>query len=237
MKNVAIIPARGGSIRIPRKNIRQFCGKPIIAYSIEIAIESGLFDKVIVSTDDKEIASIAEEYGAEVPFMRPPELADAYTGTNDVISHAVKELKLLGYVYDYVCCIYATAPLLDCFYITEGIEKLSKAETKRFAFGVSKFDYPVQRSFTIDDNDSIAMLQPETLNTRSQDLPDVYHDAGQFYWADTEAYLSGKVNFFSSLSIPVELPKYLVQDIDDEDDWKRAELMHQALQPSTDIKC
>jgi len=233
MKNVAIIPARGGSVRIPRKNIRLFCGKPIIAYSIELAIKSELFDRVIVTTDDKEIASVAKQYGAETPFERPVNLADAYTGTNDVISHAVKELKQLGNEFDYVCCIYATAPLIDISYLKEGLNRLNKTDNKRYSFAVTKFDYPVQRSFTIDENESITMLQPETLNTRSQDLPVVYHDAGQFYWAKAEAYLNDEVNFFSPLSIPIVLPKYLVQDIDDEDDWQRAELMYQAIMGSS----
>ncbi len=228
MKNIAIIPARGGSVRIPRKNIRQFCGKPIIAYSIELAIQSGLFDTVVVSTDDKEIALIAKQYGAEVPFYRPEPLADKYTGTNEVITHVIKKLKQQGDEYDYVSCIYATAPLLENIFLKQGLEELINDVNKKFSFGVTKFDYPVQRSFTIDSDALISMLQPETLNTRSQYLPSVYHDAGQFYWSKAEDYLQNKVNYFSRTSIPVIIPKYLVQDIDDEDDWIRAELMYQS---------
>lgn len=230
MINVAIIPARGGSKRIPRKNIRHFGGKPIIAYSIEAAQKAGLFERIIVSTDDNEIASVAKQYGAEVPFIRPNELSDDYTGTNDVVVHAIKELQQSGVEVGFVCCIYATAPFLQPQYIAEGFEQLKANKHKHYAFSVGKFDYPVQRSFTLEgENQDIKLLSPESIGARSQDLPDVYHDAGQFYWALAQDFIEVKGGTFSSFSIPIVLPKYLVQDIDDKDDWRRAEYMYQAF--------
>lgn len=230
MINIAIIPARGGSKRIPRKNIRDFCGKPIIAYSIEAAIKSKLFDHVIVSTDDCEIAAVAKEYGAEVPFMRPDELSDDYTGTTDVIIHAINALQQSGMEIGYVCCLYPTAPFLQKKFIVQGLEQLKTQPNKRYAFSVCKFNYPVQRSFTIESAQcNVTPIEPEAIPKRSQDLPEVFHDAGQFYWALAEDFLEEKGGVFSALSIPIVLPNYLVQDIDDEDDWRRAEYMYQAL--------
>jgi len=228
MFNIAIIPARGGSKRIPRKNIKLFHGKPIIAYSIEVAKKSGLFDEVVVSTDDEEIANIAKQYGAIVPFVRPKKLSDDYTGTNDVIIHAINEMEHQGYHLDYVCCLYATSPLLQSHYLLSAYQKLSENRDKKFAFSVNKFSYPVQRSFTIEEGE-VTPINPSALPKRSQDLPDVYHDAGQFYLATAKSFLSGEGGVFSKSSIPVILPSFLVQDIDDEDDWKRAELLFQVL--------
>ncbi|WP_206484795.1 pseudaminic acid cytidylyltransferase [Thalassotalea sp. G2M2-11] len=229
MKNIAIIPARGGSKRIPRKNIREFCGKPIIAYSIEAALRSQLFEHVIVSTDDEEIAAISRKYGAEVPFVRPANLSDDYTGTNEVVVHAIQYLQKQGVDFNYVCCLYATAPFVQQQHLQEALEQLMNCKGKYYAFSVGKFDYPVQRSFTINvENKNISLLNPESIGARSQDLPDVYHDAGQFYWALAQDFVEIKGGTFSEFSIPYILPNYLVQDIDTEDDWRRAEYMYQA---------
>ncbi|NQZ22277.1 MAG: pseudaminic acid cytidylyltransferase [Colwellia sp.] len=231
MINVAVIPARGGSKRIHKKNIREFCGKPIIAYSIEAAINSGLFDRVIVSTDDRDIVDISKKYGAEVPFIRPLTLADDHTGTNDVVIHAIKALEAEGEKIAYVCCIYATAPFLQKEFIQRGLEQLQAAENKHYAFSVCKFNYPVQRSFTIESNErNITLLEPESIGARSQDLPEVFHDAGQFYWGLAQDFVNLiDGGMFSPFAIPIVLPNYLVQDIDDEGDWRRAEYMYKAL--------
>jgi len=230
MNNIAIIPARGGSKRIPDKNIKLFCGKPIIAYSIEAALQSGVFDTVLVSTDNEKIAKIAREYGAEVPFMRPDFLADDHTGTTDVIEHAIIEWQKLGHEINLACCIYATAPFLQKQYIVEAVNKLKQHPTKRSAFTVCKFNYPIQRSFTIElPGNNVKPVDATALPKRSQDLPSVFHDAGQLYIAKAEDFLNKKFNVFSDTSIPIILPHYLVQDIDDADDWRRAEYMYQAF--------
>lgn len=223
---VAIIPARGGSKRIPRKNIRPFMGKPIIAYSIATALESGLFDSVIVSTDDEEIAVVARRWGAEAPFLRPKELANDYTSTNAVVKHAIQWLEQGRAHVEYVCCIYATAPLLQIKYLREGYEKLIRSD-KSCVFSVTSFPFPIQRAIRIDSKGQVVPLYPEHINKRSQDLEEVYHDAGQFYWSKAKALLNDSVNF-SPTSLPVILPRYLVQDIDTPEDWRRAELMYQA---------
>jgi len=230
MSNIVIIPARGGSKRIPQKNIKLFCGKPIIAYSIETALQSGVFDTVLVSTDDENIAKIARQHGADVPFMRPQFLADDYTNTADVIEHAVTEWKKMGNEVDLVCCIYPTAPFIQKKYIVEAINALKKQKNKRSAFSVCKFNYPIQRSFMIESpNDTIIPIDKSALPKRSQDLPSVFHDAGQFYLSKADDVLSRSCDVFSASSIPIILPHYLVQDIDDEDDWRRAEYMYQAF--------
>jgi len=225
--NIAIIPARGGSKRIPRKNIKDFCGKPLIAYSIEAALKSQLFDKVIVSTDDEEIAKIAKKYGAEVPFVRPKELSDDFTGTGNVINHAIKFLQDNGETFEYVCTIYATAPLLQAKYLIEGYEKLKNSNAK-YSFSATSMPFPIQRTFKITKDFRCEMFTPEYFKTRSQDLEVAYQDAGQFYWNKT-AYRSKDI-IFGSDSIPIILPRYLVQDIDTPEDWGRAEIMHKVLQ-------
>ena len=225
-KAVAIIPARGGSKRIPKKNIKDFFGKPLIAYSIETALKSKLFSRVIVSTDDEEIASIAKEYGAEVPFIRPKELSNDFTGTSDVTKHAVDYLSSHGEVYDYVCTIYATAPLLQVEYLTKGLEKLQNSDAVN-AFSATSMPFPIQRTFRLTDEGRCKMFTPEHYNTRSQDLEVAYQDAGEFYWSKL-----GKISdetMFSKESIPVILPRHLVQDIDTLEDWYRAELMYKIL--------
>lgn len=225
--NIAIIPARGGSKRIPRKNIKLFFGQPLIAYSIKVALESQLFDRVIVSTDDQEIANIARELGAEVPFMRPQELSDDYSGTGDVVEHALSFMQASGEKYDYLCTIYATAPLLQSKFLIEGFNKLKDSNAQQ-AFSVASMPFPIQRCFKVNKNGRCEMFQPEHFYSRSQDLDEAYQDAGQFYWKNlnkTESDIT-----FGNNSIPIILPRYLVQDIDTPEDWQQAELMYQLLQ-------
>ena len=226
-KCVAIIPARGGSKRIPRKNIKNFFGKPLIAYSIEVAIKSNLFEKVIVSTDDEQIAKIAKQYGAVVPFIRPKELSDDFTGTVDVINHTIEYLENQGEHYDYICTLYATAPLLQEKYLIEGYKKLKNSDAIN-ALSATSMPFPIQRTFKLNIDGRCEMFTPEYYMTRSQDLEEAYQDAGQFYWTK----LGEKSNeiMFGKDSIPIILPRYLVQDIDTLEDWKRAELMYQALE-------
>ncbi len=223
---IAIIPARGGSKRIPRKNIKDFYGRPLIAYSIQTALASKLFDKVIVTTDDEKIVAIAKKYGAEVPFIRPKELADDFSGTQEVIDHALKWLENHGEHYDFVCTIYATAPLLKAQYLVEGYNIL-KASSAINAFSATSMPFPIQRTFKVTDDGRCEMFTPKYYMTRSQDLEEAYQDAGQFYWAKT-AKESQEV-MFGNDSIPVLLPRHLVQDIDTLEDWKRAEVMYKVL--------
>lgn len=222
---IAVIPARGGSKRIPRKNIKPFHGKPMIAYSIEAAKESGCFDRIVVSTDDEEIAEVAKTLGAEVPFVRPVDLADDFATTLDVIQHAITALNLAS--DSMICCIYATAPFISARDIQQGYELL-KTHKADYAFTATEFSFPIQRAFRLNKSDKVEMFYPEHLNTRSQDLEKAYHDAGQFYWGTYDAYTEG-VPFFSANSVPVVLPNYRVQDIDTPDDWKRAELLKEIL--------
>lgn len=224
-KAVAIIPARGGSKRIPRKNIKDFFGKPLIAYSIKTALKSNIFDKVIVSTDDEEIASIVKEYGADVPFIRPKELSDDFSGTGAVVSHALNWLKENGEDYEYVCTIYATAPLLQEKYLIEGFEKLTTSDAIN-AFSVTSMPFPIQRTFKITKENRCEMFWPENAMKRSQDLEEAYQDAGQFYFSK----IGIKSDFmFGKDSIPIILPRHLVQDIDTLEDWERAETLYKML--------
>jgi len=225
--NLAIIPARGGSKRIPRKNIRDFCGKPMIAWSIEAARRSGLFDHILVSTDDDEIAEIALSHGAEVPFRRPPELADDHTATRPVVNHAIREAETLWGEVEYVCCIYATAPFLRIGDLKQGFDRLVETGAE-FAFSVTSFPYPIQRALKLTPNGGVEMFYPEYRQSRSQDLEPAYHDAGQFYWGRTKAFLENK-DTFSNSSIPVVLPYWRVVDIDNEEDWARAEHLFKCL--------
>lgn len=227
--NVAIIPARGGSKRIPMKNIRLFRGKPLISYSIEAARQSGCFDRIIVSTDNAEIASVAKSFSADVPFMRPASLADDYSSTTQVVQHAINWLQDIGEQYEYVCCIYATAPFLLPSDLKSGLNHLQLERDKQMAFSVTRFPYPVQRGFTLTKDKIIIPLQPECIPCRSQDLDQVYHDAGQFYWGTPKAFQE-TLSVFSAHAIPVILPSYRVQDIDTPEDWTRAELLHQAFE-------
>ena len=231
MSCVAIIPARGGSKRIARKNLKPFDGVPIIVRSIRTALESGLFERVVVSTDDEEIARVARAHGADVPFLRPAELADDFTGTAAVIVHALQQLP----GFDYACCVYATAPLLQARYLRQGFDLLEQRADKSFAFSVSSFGFPVQRALTLDGQGALTALYPEFRNTRSQDLPEAFQDAGQFYWGRSEAWLRGEV-LFSPASLPVIVPRHLVQDIDTPEDWTRAEYLYAALKAGGELQ-
>jgi len=224
---VAVIPARGGSKRIPRKNIKDFCGKPMIAWSIEAALKSGCFDSVIVSTDDEEIAATAKAAGARVPFIRPAALSDDYTGTVPVIRHAVEWLLNAGEDPKQVCCIYATAPFVSAIDILGGLAVLEDTGAD-YAFTVTSYAFPIQRAIRLVPDGRLEMFQPEQFNTRSQDLEEAYHDAGQFYWGNASAWLEGKI-LFGPHAAPVVLPRYRVQDIDAEEDWIRAELLHKVM--------
>ena len=225
--NIAIIPARGGSKRIPKKNIKNFLGKPIIAYSIEMAISCKLFNKVIVSTDDQEIKDVAIKYGAKVPFIRPKEIADDFTGTHEVIGHAVKWLEDNGKKMDYVCCIYPTAPLIEKEDLIKGYE-IIKTGKWNSVIAATNFSYPIFRSFENLTDGGLKMIFPEYYNSRSQDLPEVYHDAGLFYWAKPEIWKKKPERFSEKNSI-VKIPNYRVQDIDTIDDWKKAEIAFEII--------
>jgi pseudaminic acid cytidylyltransferase len=225
--NIAIIPARGGSKRIPGKNIRLFAGKPIIAYSIEAAKASGVFDRIIVSTDSDEIAKVAMDCGAEIPFMRPEELADDHTPTAPVIANAIHWFQDSGHSPEFVCCIYATAPFVKPEFIKQGYDTIIKYNVTS-VFSITTFPFPIFRSLRITDSGTLAMFWPEYELTRSQDLPEAYHDAGQFYWLKVDPFLeSGKM--YTSDAMPVILPRYLVQDIDTPEDWITAEKMFKAV--------
>ncbi len=224
---LAVIPARGGSKRIPRKNIKMFCGKPIIAWSIEAAIESGCFDRIIVSTDDEEIAAVAREWGAEVPFMRPKELSDDHVGTTAVIRHAIEWFADKETSFDHVCCIYATAPFVTADDIQRGLKTLKESGSD-YAFSVTNYPFPIQRSLKITSEGQIEMFQPEHFSTRSQDLEDAYHDAGLFYWGRSEAWIQ-ELPLFSEHAVSIMLPRHRVQDIDTMDDWIHAEILFNLL--------
>ncbi|MFT5676580.1 MAG: pseudaminic acid cytidylyltransferase [Paraglaciecola sp.] len=224
--NLAIIPARGGSKRIPGKNTKEFAGKPLIVYSIEAARNSGLFDKVIVSTDSVEVAEIARNYGADVPFMRPAELSNDVVGTRPVTNHAISYCIEHFFKPEFCCCIYATAPFLQIEYLKKGLSLLKAHADKSFAFSVTSFPFPIQRAISINES-GISPMFADQIGKRSQDLEEAFHDAGQFYWGKTDDYLSKK-GIFSQHSLPIALPRHLVQDIDTPEDWERAELMYQA---------
>lgn len=225
--NIAIIPARGSSKRIPRKNIKLFHGKPMIAYSIEAAQQSGCFNRIIVSTDDQEIADVALQYGAEVPFLRPANIADDFATTMDVIQHAVSWCHEQHWNVKFVCCIYATAPFILPVYIQQGLDLLSSHNTE-YAFSATTFAFPIQRALSLSGDGVVGMFYPEYENTRSQDLSAAFHDAGQFYWGTVNAFQEGK-SVFSARSQLVMLPRERVQDIDTPEDWDLAELLYTAL--------
>jgi len=220
--NIAIIPARGGSKRIPRKNIKLFHGKPMIAWSILAAQQAGCFQRIIVSTDDAEIAAVAQEYGAEVPFVRPAEIANDYATTGEVISHAMTWLNEQGKMPELVCCLYATAPFVEPEDLRQGLALLTADSQCQFVFSATRFGFPVQRAIKLDASGQVSMFYPEYQLTRSQDLEEAYHDAGQFYWGRASAWLN-KSPIYAAHSQLVLLPSYRVQDIDTPDDWLRAE--------------
>jgi pseudaminic acid cytidylyltransferase len=229
--NVAVIPARGGSKRIPRKNVRGFRGRPIIAWAIETAKQSALFDRVIVSTDDEEIAEVAVEWGAEAPFRRPPELSGDCAGTIDVIAHCTKWLSDHGGSPAAVCCIYATAVLLQVEDLTRGFCILEDGDWA-YAFSATEYASPIFRAFRICSEGGVEMFFPDQHDKRSQDLPVALHDAAQFYWGRPDSWTGGKP-LFDRHSAPVLIPRWRVQDIDTEDDWRRAELIFQLTKQGT----
>ena len=213
---VAVIPARGGSQRIPRKNIRLLDGKPLMAYSIETAIHSGLFDRIIVSTDDNDIAQIARSFGAETPFLRPADLADHMTGTTPVMQHALRYLIDNGQRPDQACLIYATCPLLTKEDLQNGLDQLPNAT---FCFSATTFDFPIPRALYSQADGKLAPMFPEHIGKRSQDLVEAIHDAGQFYWASTQDWFDEEI--FGPKSTPLLLPRHRIQDLDTEEDWLR----------------
>lgn len=224
---LCIIPARIGSKRIPKKNIRDFCGKPIIGWSIHTALKSNCFDKIIVSTDSEEIASISEKYGAEVPFIRPKNISDDITGTLPVVNHSIKFVEENYGKVELVCCIYATAPFLEAGFLRKGLLKIQE-HNANFCFSATSFPFPIQRAIKMTSEKKSKMFFPEYQNTRSQDLEDSYHDAGQFYWGRASSWLE-KRRIFDDNSIPLLIPRYKVQDIDTEEDWIRAEMMFKLI--------
>ena len=225
--NVAVIPARGGSKRISRKNIREFCGKSIIAWPIEVAKQSKLFEHILVSTDNEEIAKISKACGAEVPFIRPAELSDDYTGTMEVMAHAGSWMHEKKWQPEAVCCIYATSVFLNTKDLKKGFDALSTGNWS-YAFSVTDFEYPIFRSFKEHLDGGVEMYFPDQFKKRSQDLPLALHDAAQFYWGKPDAWLN-HIKLFDRHSYPVKIPRWRVQDIDTEDDWAQAEIIFKKL--------
>lgn len=220
---IAVIPARGGSKRIPRKNIRPFCGRPMIAWSIEAARSSGLFAHIVVSTDDLEIAEVAKAWGAEAPFLRPGELSDDHVGITDVVAHATRWAVGAGWPVTAVCCILATSPFLQPTDLERGLEELESGDWA-YAFSATEFAAPIFRAFKTNQEGRVEMLFPEFFATRSQDLPMALHDAAQFYWGRPDAWLERK-RIFDRDSTTLMVPRWRVQDIDTEEDWARAEIV------------
>lgn len=227
--NIAIIPARGGSKRIPRKNIKDFCGQPMLAYPIKAALQSGVIDKVVVSTDDDEIAAVARHYGAEVPFVRSSTLADDHTGTSAVVRNAITQLQALGWPLSYCACLYATTPLLTASVIRDSLLRLEQSSAD-YVFTAARFSFPIQRALVMTDSGGVAPFDPASIGKRSQDLTPAYHDAGQLYWAKASSWLDNSKSIFGANSRMLVLPDHLVQDIDTPEDWRRAELLYNMLQ-------
>lgn len=223
MKKIAIIPARGGSKRIPRKNVKDFMGMPIITYSIRAALESGVFDEVMVSTDDEEIASVARSYGANVPFMRSSETSNDFATISDVIKEVLFNYKAHGVNFDYMCCILPTSPMLKSSDIIKGFDKLTQSNFST-VIPVVKYSYPIQRAFQMDSNGGIDYKWPEYAKSRSQDLLPAYHDSGTFYWNKVDRWLEGDISRGG-----IVVSEETVQDIDTEEDWKIAELKYKIL--------
>lgn len=224
MKNLCIIPARGGSKRIPRKNVKEFLGKPIIAYSIEAAIKSGLFDEVMVSTDDQEIAAIAKQYGASVPFMRSEATANDYAGSDEVLREVLREYKKMGREFDVICCLYATAPFVTVENLKKAYEQLG--DTYDAAFTMVRYSYPPQRALVVR-NGCTGMREPQYYDARSQDLEPIYHDAGQFYFMQIKDIET--LDFWTDHTYGLELSELMVQDLDTETDWQLAEMKYKLL--------
>lgn len=227
--NVVIIPARGGSKRIPHKNIKPFCGQPMLAYPIQAALQSGVVDKVVVSTNDEDIAALARSYGAETPFMRRAELSDDYTGILDVIRDAITQLQQLGWQLDACSCIYATTPLLDSARIAAAYYSLLQSQAD-YVFTATRFSFPIQRALVQTAEGGVEPFDKDSIFKRSQDLIETFHDAGQLYWAKPATWLDTSKAIFGTGSRMLLLPDYLVQDIDTPEDWQRAELLYKLLQ-------
>lgn len=227
MRKIAIITARGGSKRIPKKNIKLFCNKPMIAYSIEAALESNLFDEVMVSTDSEEIAEVAKKYGASVPFMRSAKTSNDFATTADVILEVLSCYKERGKEFEYACCIYPTAPFLTSERLKEAMDVM-ETEKPIEVMPVVAFSYPPQRSYILDDNHQLKFKYPEYMEARSQDLEKMYHDAGQFYIYRVEPYIKANGRIKEGIS-PLVIPEIEVQDIDNEEDFQIAELKYQML--------
>ena len=221
--NIVVIPARGGSKRIPLKNIKPFYGKPMIAWSIEAAQNANIFSKIVVSTDDAEIASIAKAMGAEVPFIRPEELSGDFTTTGEVMSHACNWVVDMGFTSAVVCCLYPTAPFIQSSDLADALRVMSSGRWT-YVFSVGEYQAPIFRAFEHDPNGGVKMLFPENIASRSQDFPEVFHDAGMFYMGTLEAWTAG-LPIFNKHAFPIKIPSWRVQDIDTPDDWIRAELM------------
>lgn len=224
---IAVIPARGGSKRIPRKNIKEFCGKPMIAWSIEAAIASGVFDRILVSTDDDEIADIATQFGAEVPFVRPKKLSDDFVGTTEVIAHAVAWVQEQQTEVTAACCIYATAPLIQIDDIKKSLEIFETGEWD-YVFSASVLESHIFRAFYVNPQLEVQMMLPQYFKVRTQDLPIAMQDAGQFYWGKPSAWLNNK-QIFDRNSTCLIIPSWRVQDIDNQDDWAKAEIIFNEL--------
>ena len=227
MNKLCIIPARGGSKRIPRKNIKLFCGKPIIAYSIEAAINSNLFDEVMISTDDKEIGEIGLKYGASVPFFRSKKTANDFATTYDVIEEVLENFKTIGKTFDYACCIYACAPFTSELNLKLSLNQLIDKNFDSI-FPIIPFGYPIQRSLKLNES-KVSFMYPEYSLTRSQDLEEIFHDAGQFYWINIKKCLKKK-QLVTDNSGSIILSELEGQDIDNEIDWSLAELKFELLQ-------
>lgn len=226
---LAVIPARGGSKRIPDKNIKEFCGKPIIAYSIECAVRANIFDRVIVSTDSEAIAEVARQHGADVPFMRPPELSDDFTPTIPVIKHAIEAMdSMASGTVTMACCIYPTAPFVRAEDLRAALHQLRSSASTEFCFPVTSFAFPIWRAVKLDESQRVEMFWPENGNKRSQDLEEAYHDAGQFYWGTADAWRTA-TNIFNASTSAIVIPRERVQDIDTPEDWTRAEAMYLAM--------
>ena len=223
--NIAIIPARGGSKRIPRKNIKEFCGKPMIAYAITAAKESGLFEHIIVSTDDEEIAQIARVCGAKTPFIRPAELANDYISTVPVIAHGIEICRTLGWTFEHVCCIYPSVPFIQIDDLRGALVRLTSSESD-YCFPVTEYPSAIQRALKLLSNGKMQPIYPEFEIIRTQDLQQAYYDAGQFYWGKADKWLNNpKIH---SNGIGYVIPNWRVVDIDTPDDWQRAELIYRA---------
>lgn len=226
MKNLCIIPARSGSKRIPRKNIKLFMGKPIMAYSIEAALESRIFDEVMVSTDSEEFAAVAKKFGAEVPFLRSERTSNDFSITAEVVDEVLAKYKEEGKVFDVICCLYSTAPFVTPEHLLSAYELLG--DTVDASFSVVEYSFPIQRSHRIDKEGYINMIHPEYYKARSQDLEKTYHDAGQFYFAKTSAF-KNEQTFWCKRTVPIILSELEVQDLDNETDWKIAEIKYKLL--------